>query len=92
MNSSYQRLFIVSVMVLCLTFTTAHPPSRLPGHRGFLLCHISPVACKRDLSNENEVKEIPSMITIADYLQICISTGKSFDNCLQHPFNHGLIK
>ncbi|CAF1255909.1 unnamed protein product [Adineta steineri] len=66
----------------------AYPTSYAPIHRGFLLCHMSPVSCKRSISDMEEIKE-PSMATIGDYLQACVSSGNSMQYCLDQRLYRG---
>ena len=48
--------------------------------RTFLLCHLSPIACKRSLS-ESEQDQNPTMM-IKTNLEKCLHSGKPIWTCL----------
>ncbi|UJR08237.1 hypothetical protein I4U23_012510 [Adineta vaga] len=88
MHPSYRFIFVLLSMILCFQFAMTYPSSYAPRQRGFLLCHLSAVACKRDLTSEEDMTESSSTISLADYLQTCISSQKSLRYCLQQPLYH----
>ncbi|CAF1022082.1 unnamed protein product [Rotaria sordida] len=70
MKSWYRCLCILFIFILYFRFTTAYPSSSIQEQRSFLLCHLSPVSCKRSLSDTDEIENLLKT-NINDKLQMC---------------------
>ncbi|CAF0921941.1 unnamed protein product [Rotaria sp. Silwood1] len=71
MKSCYQNLFII------LTYPSSYGNEQ----RAFLRCHLSPISCKRDLSDFEE-NQNPLSIINKNYFQACMSYNNPLWFCL----------
>ncbi|CAF3028267.1 unnamed protein product [Rotaria socialis] len=88
MKSWHQCLSILVVFIFYVLSAEAHPLSYAQEQRSFLLCHLSPVSCKRSLSNTEEIENLLTM-NIEDALSICTALNKPLWNCFN---NHYTLK
>ncbi|CAF1169556.1 unnamed protein product [Rotaria sordida] len=89
MKSWYRCLCILFIFILYFRFTTAYPSSSIQEQRSFLLCHLSPVSCKRSLSDTDETENLLKT-NINDKLQMCFGLNRPFWFCFDKLLLYGL--
>lgn len=68
----------VDFVIYLFLFTQAYPSSFAQRQRGYLLCQLSAVSCKRSLPNAENSSELNA----DEYLQMCLALNKPLRHCL----------